>query len=123
MKKTRRNGAADLLRPGFEPLEDRRLLAIGSFPAPLVPVAPLGSLIHDGAVEAEISVSGEVDGFTIDLDGGQTVAIMVEADAALQPSVLLTSNIVKFLTKLSSGVGVKLLQGYMLRARQGRDDF
>ena len=30
--------------------------------------------------------------------------------------VLLTSNIVKFLTKLSSGSGVKLLQGYMLRA-------
>jgi len=29
---------------------------------------------------------------------------------------LLTSNIVKFLTKLSSGSGVKLLQGYMLRA-------
>ena len=32
------------------------------------------------------------------------------------PSVLLTSNIVKFLTKFSSGSGVKLLQGYMLRA-------
>ena len=37
-------------------------------------------------------------------------------------TVLLTSNIVKFLTKFSSGGGVKLLQGYMLRARQGRDD-
>jgi len=31
-------------------------------------------------------------------------------------AVLLTSNIVKFLTKFSSGSGVKLLQGYMLRA-------
>jgi len=31
-------------------------------------------------------------------------------------TILLTSNIVKFLTKFSSGSGVKLLQGYMLRA-------
>jgi len=38
-------------------------------------------------------------------------------------SVLLTSNIVTFLTKFSSGGGVKLLQGYMLRASQGGDDF
>jgi len=37
--------------------------------------------------------------------------------------VLLTSNIVTFLTKFSSGGGVKLLQGYMLRASQGGDDF
>ena len=37
-------------------------------------------------------------------------------------AVLLTSKIVKFLTKLSSGGGVKLLQGYVLRARQGRSD-
>ena len=39
------------------------------------------------------------------------------------PPVLLTSNIVTFLTKFSGGGGVKLLQGYMLRASQGGDDF
>jgi len=38
------------------------------------------------------------------------------AIAPSPPHVLLTSNIVKFLTKFSSGSGVKLLQGYMLRA-------
>ena len=38
-------------------------------------------------------------------------------------AVLLTSNIVTFLTKFSGGGGVKLLQGYMLRASQGGDDF
>jgi len=38
----------------------------------------------------------------------------------LHQPVLLTSKIVKFLTKLSSGDGVKLLQRYVLGARQGR---
>ena len=37
-------------------------------------------------------------------------------------SVLLTSNIVKVFTKISSSSGVKLLQCYVLRATQGGDD-
>ncbi|MBN2474707.1 MAG: pre-peptidase C-terminal domain-containing protein [Pirellulales bacterium] len=71
----------------IEPLEDRRLLSVEPFPVPLQAVEPLGSLVYEGSVEAEITTADETDSFTIDLDDGQTVTVLVEPEATLQPSV------------------------------------
>jgi len=75
----------------IELLEDRRLLSVSPFAVPLEVVEPLGSLVYDGAVEETIATVGEVDSFTIDLDDGQTVTLLVEPDntagATLQPTV------------------------------------
>ncbi len=70
-----------------EQLEDRRMLSVGPFPTPLEPVAPLGSLIYQNTAADDISVIGETDSFTIDLDDGQTVSLVVDPDATLQPTV------------------------------------
>ncbi len=70
-----------------ETLEDRRLLSIDAFPLPLGAEAPLGSLIYDSAAIADIAASGETDSFTIDLNDGQTVSVVVDPDAGLRPTV------------------------------------
>jgi len=71
-----------------EPLEDRCLLAI-AFPQPVEAQDPLGSLIYDSSVSASIAAAGEIDDFTIALDDGQTVTVVVDPDplAALQPTI------------------------------------
>ncbi|MBN2474704.1 MAG: hypothetical protein JXB62_08850, partial [Pirellulales bacterium] len=40
-----------------------------------------------GSVEAEITTADETDSFTIDLDDGQTLTVLVEPEATLQPLV------------------------------------
>ena len=62
-----------LRRLDFEPLEDRRLLSVGSFPVPLEGEAPPGSLIYGSSASATIDYVGEVDIYTLDLDDGQAV--------------------------------------------------
>ena len=58
------------------------------FPTPLEAKAPLGSLIYDPAVSSTIGFVGDTDSFTLDVDPGQTIAVIVEADdASLQPTV------------------------------------
>jgi len=83
----RRRPTINALRPRFEQLEDRRLLATSPFPVPLAAEDPLGSFIYRSSVAAEITGSDETDSFTIDLDDGQTVTLVVEPEAALQPTV------------------------------------
>ena len=63
------------------------MLSVGPFPTPLEPVAPLGSLIYQGTAVDDISAIGETDSFTIDLDDGQTVTLVVDPNATLQPTV------------------------------------
>ncbi len=75
------------LRPRLEQLEDRRMLSVGPFPTPLEAVAPLGSLIYQNTAADDISLIGETDSFTIDLDDGQTVSLVVDPGATLQPTV------------------------------------
>ncbi len=79
-----------LRRLSLEMLEDRRLLSIQPFPVPLAAVGPAGSLAYEGTVEAEIAAADETDGFTVDLDDGQTVTIVVDPEATLQPTIALS---------------------------------
>jgi hypothetical protein len=62
---------------------------ISPYPTPLAPKSPPGSLIYDPSVSANIGFVGDTDSFTINLNPGQTAAVLVTPDANLQPSVKL----------------------------------
>ncbi len=57
------------------------------FPTPLRRVDPLGSLIHEGHGQADISRVGQTDTFNIVLDAGQSLSLLVTPDSGLQLSV------------------------------------
>ncbi len=52
-----------------------------ALPVPLVAVDPVGSLIYQSPFDANgvIAFAGDTDEFTIDLDAGQTVTVLVDA--------------------------------------------
>ncbi len=58
-----------------------------AFPVPLTSVAPVGSLIYSGSTPGIISPSGDTDSFTINLDAGQTLTVLADPAAGLQPSI------------------------------------
>ena len=72
-----------------EVLEDRRLLSINPFPAPLAAVDPLGSLIYEGSLSSDISVVDEVDSYTVDVDPHQTITVLGNPDAGLDLALTL----------------------------------
>ncbi|HMT07145.1 MAG TPA: M36 family metallopeptidase [Pyrinomonadaceae bacterium] len=62
-----------------------------AFPTALQPKTPLGSLIYDGSYAANVSFVADTDAFTISLDAGQTLSVLLSpTNPALQPSVLVT---------------------------------
>ena len=65
-----------------EPLEQRRMLSLST-----QALLPLGSLVYTEAIEDSISVASETDSFTLDLDPGQTITLLVEPEAELQPVI------------------------------------
>ena len=73
--------------PSLERLEPRLLLN-GTFPAFQTPWP--GSLIYDSSATGTISVAGETDGFTLDLDPGQTITVVARPQGALQPTIELS---------------------------------
>jgi subtilisin family serine protease len=65
-------------------------LGTQALPVPLVPVNPLGSLIYQSPFTSTGTAvfAGDTDDFTIDLDAGQTISVLVGAlSAAVQPTV------------------------------------
>lgn len=72
---------------GFETLEERRLLAVQPFPVPLSAVTPSGSLIYQSTTNASIDTAVEVESFTVNLDGAQTISIAVDPAAGLDVAV------------------------------------
>ena len=58
-----------------------------AFPVPLTSVAPVGSLIYSGSTPGVIAPSGDTDSFTINLDAGQTLTVLADPAAGLQPSI------------------------------------
>ncbi len=58
-----------------------------AFPTPLSPKAPLGSLIYDPVVSGLIRPAGDSDSWTLPLDAGQTITVVVEPGSGLQPRV------------------------------------
>jgi hypothetical protein len=65
-----------------------------AFPVPLDGVSPVGALIHEGAVRAVHHAPSDADSFTLDLDGGQCVTVLLRPlDGSLQGQVeLLAPN-------------------------------
>ena len=57
--------------------------------SPLQPVGPLGGLVYESSVSARISPNGDKDVFTIDLDPGQTISVVVDPAGSLKPVVTL----------------------------------
>jgi hypothetical protein len=51
---------------------------------PLEPKAPLGGLIFDPSVRGSIHVAGDIDGYAVELDAGQTVTVVLTPQAGLQ---------------------------------------
>jgi len=61
----------------------------GAYPTPLAAVQPYGSLVYDPVIEAEIGAPGDTDAFTLIVDTGQTMTVVVDPAAGLRPSVAL----------------------------------
>lgn len=62
-----------------------------AFPTTLAPKTPLGSMIFDGSYGANVSFVSDLDSFTIALDAGQTLSLLLTpTNPALQPSVAVT---------------------------------
>ena len=60
---------------------------IAPYPVPLTAKSPLGSLIYDPSIGGLIGSAGDTDSFTLDIDDGQTISLVVETDGSLQGSV------------------------------------
>jgi subtilisin family serine protease len=59
------------------------------FPTPLAPVAPLGSLVFRSGFGGVIAPASDTDSFTIDVDAGQTISVLVMPSAGLRPTITL----------------------------------
>jgi hypothetical protein len=60
------------------------------YPVPLAAKPPAGSLIYDPSATGVISPAGDTDGYTLAVDPGQTVSVVVTANSpGLQPTVTL----------------------------------
>ena len=72
-------------RAGFEPLEERRLLAPlgGGFCENFLP----GSLIHNSSIGGEITSAIDEDTFVVELDQYQTLTAVVGGDEMFRPQV------------------------------------
>jgi len=81
------------------------------YPVPLEAKDPLGSLIYDPSVTGAIGTTDDTDTFTIDLDDGQTITVVVDPDATLQPTVeLLDPDSVSISTATAAAAGQDVLQ-------------
>jgi len=60
---------------------------VAPYPVPLEPKDPLGSLIYDPPVIGAIGTPGDTDSYTVTLDAGQAVTVVVDPDASLRPTV------------------------------------
>ncbi len=81
-------------------------IATSPFPTPLTSVAPAGSLIYQGATVGSVGWAGDVDSYTIVLDAGQTVTLVVDPDASLRPQVELvdpSSSVIGSATAAAAG--------------------
>jgi len=58
-----------------------------AYPTPLEAKAPAGGLVYDPSVSGVVGFVGDTDSFTIDLDAGQTIGVIVVPDANLQPQI------------------------------------
>lgn len=69
--------------PGFSA---NYIVAFGTvpFPTPLSPVQPQGSLIYEGSQSGLLQFTGETDHFTLPVDSGQTVTLVLTTSPSLE---------------------------------------
>jgi hypothetical protein len=61
-----------------------------AYPTPLATKNPIGSLVYDPSVAGRVNFAGDLDNFTINVDGGQTISLLVTpTQATLQPTITL----------------------------------
>jgi subtilisin family serine protease len=84
-------------------------LDIGTIPyaTPLVPITPLGSLIYDPLMSGIIQPATDTDSFTINVDAGQTITVIVNPSDTLQPTVALSGPLAGGAT--SPGLGKEIV--------------
>ncbi len=61
------------------------------FPSPLAPKLPLGSLVYDPLVSAEIVPAGDADPYTIALDAGQVLTVVAKSSALIESAITVHS--------------------------------
>jgi hypothetical protein len=64
-------------------------LPVVPFPTPLEGVEPDGSLIYEGSISKNIDFEGDTDGYTVEVDPGQTITVVVDGS----PSLLATAEL------------------------------
>jgi methionine-rich copper-binding protein CopC len=62
------------------------------WPVPLSAEPPAGSLIYSASTTVRIDTPGRRVTFSIDLDAGQTIAVLADPTATLQPTILLENS-------------------------------
>ncbi|MCH8923500.1 MAG: pre-peptidase C-terminal domain-containing protein, partial [Planctomycetes bacterium] len=62
-------------------------LEITPFPTPLDPRQPLGSLIYESSVDGVISIASDTDSFTLEVDDGQTITVVLDPAATLDATL------------------------------------
>jgi hypothetical protein len=76
-------------RLSVEQLERRELLSIQPVATPFIPVDPTASLVYEQEMPGKISLSGEVDQFSVDLGPDHTFSLLVESEGGLRPTIQL----------------------------------
>ena len=77
---------------GMEALEPRVLLS--GVLAEFEPVAPLGSLVNQSSAFGQITVAGQIDTYTVDLEAGQTLAVAADpGNAGLDLSLQIRDSV------------------------------
>lgn len=58
-----------------------------TYPAAFQRVNPSGSLVYEASLNAFVTIPGDLDSFTLSVDGGQTIALAVDPGPSLQATV------------------------------------
>ena len=76
-------------------------------PIPPKPKPPLGSLVYDATVSANIGIPGDQDDYTIALNAGQTLTVVVDPAGGLQPRIQLRNpGGIQVVAPVTSGAGL-----------------
>lgn len=81
------NVSGDGVRGGDFVVDFDTDIGTAAFPVPLTPLRPLGSIVYDSTVAGEIGFAGDIDTYTLEIDDGQRITVVLATEAALQGSL------------------------------------
>ena len=86
-------------------------VASANFATPLTAVAPAGSQVYSGSQSSKIDFAGDTDSWTLDLDAGQSLSVVMTGNGTLQPRVtVLAPNGTTLGTATGAAAGKALVQ-------------